>query len=443
MKLPLLLGLIGVGCCLSYDARAQANTGWLKKAHGITSVGSDYNKTQFSFLDAIAKDNRVIFLGEETHGDGTTTSAKASVINYLIEKHGFDVLVFESQFFVQFRANEILRDKSLRQWFVFAELFRGNIDVTQSQRNDLIPAILKTGRKVTICGADLVLNSDPFYKLIQKDLEGCGVSKKTAERYWESSRAINVSAARMGDDMQRPRFDFGEFENLSKGILETLDKSSTTSRDKVEFMIQSVRSNLAVAEWMKEVWTKGLKSWPTTLSDMNQFYRVRDEQMGSNLNWILKKFPDKKVIVSTSTYHVSRNTHSLPVMIDFLPDSLRKRSFVLPFVAYRGSRGVRTPLNADNVTKFERGGNSLEAYLHTLGQPYAFLDFSALDTNERAVVDSVSMHPLSLENKARWTDVYDGVFFIDTMEPEMMKGFSEGEYEYFSNVLYKNISSKH
>src|SRR5690606_20323100 len=76
-------------------------TDWLRRnavtLERITPVldGSD----QFADLRPLATaigDARVVVLGEQSHGDGTTFLMKARLVEFLHREMGFDVLAFES-----------------------------------------------------------------------------------------------------------------------------------------------------------------------------------------------------------------------------------------------------------------------------------------------------------------------------------------------------------
>jgi len=71
---------------------------WLaKSATRIRSLDpSDGDFSDLEPLRAALKGARVVMLGEQSHGDGTTFLAKTRLIRFLHEQMGFNVLAFES-----------------------------------------------------------------------------------------------------------------------------------------------------------------------------------------------------------------------------------------------------------------------------------------------------------------------------------------------------------
>eukprot|EP01136_Pigoraptor_vietnamica_P022309 Opistho-1_new@73276 len=80
---------------------------------GAVSVPAQVSITQtmVSFTDAAVKNNelraignaignrRIVVLGEQDHGDAASMQAKAKLVQYLHEQKGFNVLLWEGDFF--------------------------------------------------------------------------------------------------------------------------------------------------------------------------------------------------------------------------------------------------------------------------------------------------------------------------------------------------------
>src|SRR5258707_1034052 len=84
--------------CLSAAGRGQDFGGSLEGCgfvvRGIEAADTDYSDLQG--LRAAVGGARIVLLGEQTHGEGSTFTAKIRLIKFLHEKMGFEVLAFES-----------------------------------------------------------------------------------------------------------------------------------------------------------------------------------------------------------------------------------------------------------------------------------------------------------------------------------------------------------
>src|SRR5258707_321593 len=67
------------------------------KLHSLDTADAEF--TDLAPLRTTLKGVRVVLLGEQDHGDGTTLAGKIRLIRFLHEQMGFDVLAFESGFY--------------------------------------------------------------------------------------------------------------------------------------------------------------------------------------------------------------------------------------------------------------------------------------------------------------------------------------------------------
>lgn len=97
MKYFLLLLLI-----FHQSARGQSSIEQYISETAIPVLSIQPDTSYDTDLDAVAAklgDARILLLGEQDHGDAASFLAKTRLIRYLHEKKGFNVVVFESDFF--------------------------------------------------------------------------------------------------------------------------------------------------------------------------------------------------------------------------------------------------------------------------------------------------------------------------------------------------------
>jgi erythromycin esterase-like protein len=103
--------------------RAQLSNYVKKETAEIRSVQlNDTDWTDLAAFAAAVKDKRVVMLGEQTHGDGTTFALKARLVRFLHEQIGFNVLAFESDF-ISLAGYEKQRDSADAALFLSKNVF--------------------------------------------------------------------------------------------------------------------------------------------------------------------------------------------------------------------------------------------------------------------------------------------------------------------------------
>ena len=89
----ILVSLIAV-CNIFYNFTPQENIE--EKIAVLKKVVTEIDNDDFSFLDEILQDKRIVMLGEQIHSDGTTFELKSQIIKYLHENHGYNVVLYEA-----------------------------------------------------------------------------------------------------------------------------------------------------------------------------------------------------------------------------------------------------------------------------------------------------------------------------------------------------------
>jgi erythromycin esterase len=95
--------LLSTAACLflcapafAQDIRSYVTTNMVPVAT-LDATADDY--ADLAPIGQAIGEARVVMLGEQDHGDGTTFQAKTRLVKYLHERKGFTVLAFESDFY--------------------------------------------------------------------------------------------------------------------------------------------------------------------------------------------------------------------------------------------------------------------------------------------------------------------------------------------------------
>ena len=220
--------------------------------------------------------------------------------------------------------------------------------------------------------------------------------------------------------------EYSDFKKYSIVLLGILDDIKVDSDD---FLKRAINSNLVLAKQIK----KGTLSELIKSSD-------RDKEMAKNLMYYIKKYPDKKIVISTSTYHITKSQSKKNItMVDFLPDSIKDRGIIIPIIYYKGTIGVKNLFN--DALNFERNilrsNQSLENYLFELdSNNIKYYNIKKLYQGNKNNLETRNIESMNiLYSRASILNIFHGVIFVPEMMPVIIRENNEHKHKQLDKIL--------
>jgi erythromycin esterase len=410
-------GLLLCAPAFAQDIRSYVTTNTVPVATVDATAADDY--ADLAPIGQAIGEARVVMLGEQDHGDGTTFQAKTRLVKYLHERKGFTVLAFESDFYGLTAGWE----KLAKQPDSIRHFLRQNIFPIWTHSADCrylfqqyIPQSFQTSSPLQVTGFDSQLYLSYSRTHLKQDLDGYLVSQGLASKFPSPAAYQAFLAAVQGLVMQqdkpeahrpdmRPTLESG-FRLISQALLAAGDTS---------------------------VWPRVLASLQAYLDTTWDIQEPRDKAMADNLTFLLThQYKDAKIIVWAANTHVMKHTDQITskakyfnrviwhnMGTHFVQDPRwTKQTYVLGFASYQGTAGR---LGTPTFTVEAPNKKGLETWVPT-STAYGFMDFTPYNKQfNYPATPFLLKSPMHYTIPARvapiaWNLVYDGLFFIRDMQ---------------------------
>lgn len=403
-------------CAVSAVASAQSLV--VAPIRSIDPADTIYS--DLSSLRTAIGNARIVLLGEQTHGEGSTFLAKSRLVRFLHEEMGFEVLAFESGFYDCARIWE-----NTKQGSSFINEIPGSLFymyATSKQMHPLFAYIqsqVKSARPLEITGFESQHSGKKAKEELFPDFE-----RFLQQRYpmllQDSSWSVfrRVSLATFNARAYRPTAAekaafFRQLDQLKRTLraYHGADNGHFASSPGFWYQVTCSIESQATRYWEM---VKGNE------------VSVRDRQMAENLIWLSQKaFPGKKIIVWAHNVHIAKNTSTLqttdgsPLFFfnTFVPmgatisEHFGKKAYSIGFA---GTAGRYMDYTNDQITPVPAPmAGSIEAQIAAAGHPYGFTDYRKFKNKGIQPGVLADYAPL----KASWPNIFDGLFFIATAVP--------------------------
>lgn len=394
----------------------------------------------------------IILLGEQTHGDGAVFDKKLEMIKDLHENHGYNLLVFESGMYDNFKANELYKNQKEE-----IDIFKQSVGwlYTTTEVFQQLLNYLETHPELKILGFDSQ-ESTLFEEYFLNDFKSlCSKNNIVIsdEDYIEIEKTMIVR------DFENYAFNKKDSTNLYNNINAVIKKIDQIPKNDIEtaVLVQTFKSVFSDLDF-------GLKSLQ---KEKIAIQNPRDKQMAENLIFIKELYPNEKIIGWGASYHFANKLNEFEYTIETenyikkqitITDSIHGDSHTNTEEEIAQIKELKYAVPMGQILK-EKYGSKLFSLAFTSYEGFYF-DFSveqispilqppanSIESDFKNQNIKTALYVLNniphqfyssalgyIPLSANWENIFDGIFYIEKMYPP--------KYVIYDNEKTKTVTFK-
>lgn len=385
------------------------------------------------FKDISPDELEIILLGEQSHGDGAVFDKKFEMVKELHENYGYNLLVFESGMYDNFKANELYQNKQ-ESIKIFNQSV-GWLYTTTKVFQELLN-YLETHPEMKILGFDSQ-ESNLFEEYFLDDFKTL-CSKNRIEVSNETY--IEIEKTMVVRDIEKYAFNKKDSTNLYNIINSIIEKINLIPKQdiKTRVLVQTFKSVFSDLDF-------GIKSLQ---KEKIAIQNPRDKQMAENLIFIKETYPNEKLMGWGASYHFANKLNEFEYTVKTeeyikkqvaLTDSIYGESFTSATEEIAQIKELKSAVPMGQILKEKYGdklfslaftsyngnyfnieidqsapilrppSNSIESDFKNQDKNYKL--FILKDKSDKFYSSALGYIPLYVN----WSNIFDGIYYIENM----------------------------
>jgi len=389
------------------------------------------------------KSSKIVLLGEQTHYDGAVFDKKVEIIKQLHEKLGFNIIIFESGMYDNYKAYKLYKNKK---------------ESLSIYNQSIYPIWTETSAFKELLD---YVSQNPEMKILGFDSQEASLFKEyfiSDLKQLLTQNSINISDA-IYTKIEKT-LAYRDIETYVNNKNDSLDLYNTFNL--IENHISTIKNKNLDAKMIEQTFKSVVSDFDFDLkvAQKEKIYiqNPRDKQMAENLIFLQNQYPNEKIIAWGASYHFADKIDTFEYTAtteDYLTElhnlskkltsysvatlnkeikSIKELQYAIPmgkllkkhygkdvysmgFTSYSG-----TYFGADEIEFpiLEPPKNSLEAILYSKESKSKLIDKSEYP-EANFYTSTLGYTPFY----ANWSNIFDGIYYIPKMYPPKYRDYNK------------------